>query len=68
MTIENAIADGSAPTEDDALLRPLGARCDDPFCNSRNLASIMLAALEQAKGKQFKAIEARFAEGPGPRK
>jgi hypothetical protein len=46
-----ALADGSAPTADVAVLRPLGATFDDPFCKGRNLASILVAMVEQAKAK-----------------
>jgi hypothetical protein len=46
-----ALADGSAPTADVAVLRPLGAKFDDPFCKGRNLASILVAMVDQAKAK-----------------
>jgi hypothetical protein len=46
-----AIANGSAPTEDVAVLRPLGGQFDDPWCRGRNLASILVAMVDQAKAR-----------------
>ncbi len=44
-----AIADGSSTREDLALLRDFGGQFDDPFCKGRNLASMLVAAVTQAK-------------------
>jgi hypothetical protein len=46
-----ALADGSAPTADVGVLRPLGGQFDDPWCRGRNLASILVAMVDQAKAK-----------------
>lgn len=43
------VADGTSTTEDLKALRPLAAKFDDPFCKSRNLASILVAAIDQMK-------------------
>ena len=44
-----AIADGSADREALKVLTPLASKFQDPFCKGRNLASILVAALVQAK-------------------
>ena len=44
-----AIADGSSDREAIKVLHPLAAKFEDPFCKGRNLASILVASLEQAK-------------------
>lgn len=44
-----AIADGSSDREAIKALHPLAAKFEDPFCKGRNLASILVAALVQAK-------------------
>jgi hypothetical protein len=44
-----AIADGSSSKEDLALLKPLAAKFEDPFCKGRNLASMLVAMVAQAK-------------------
>jgi hypothetical protein len=46
-----SIADGTSSREDLTLLRPLAAKFDDPFCKGRNLASILVAMIDQAKAK-----------------
>lgn len=43
------IADGTAPKSDLQALRPLAARMSDPFCKGRNLASMLVAWIEQIK-------------------
>jgi hypothetical protein len=43
------IANGTAPKEDLKSLRDFSKQFDDPFCKSRNLASMLVAAVEQSK-------------------
>ena len=45
-----AVANGQAPRDEVAKLRPLGAEIPDPFCSGRNLASILVAWCDQLQG------------------
>lgn len=44
-----AIADGSSDRDEIKVLHPLAAKFADPFCKGRNLASILVAMVTQAK-------------------
>lgn len=46
------IADGSSDREAIKVLHPLAAKFDDPFCKGRNLASILVAMIVQAKASK----------------
>lgn len=45
------IADGTAPKSDLQALRPLAGKMEDPFCKGRNLASILVAWVEQLQAE-----------------